>query len=268
MAFPDAPYTSREGFLRAHGITRDKPDAPCWSSLLGSGYVVCECHRSFEVTTPTGIMDVLVCSRGMDPPASAEFLDMGSRTVLYGALRGAPKLLLDVPTDVTVNPENAEPGGIVGKVGLRAMPSPNGVTLVDEWENDEGPWCPQAVKRASAQRGHDWPLVHRRYAAVCATGGRYVLKDGRLVKGGAVGTSGSAGAPPSTHSVAGTDASPAVGDGETSPSVAAARALLRLHVTVLTVAGRVRSEPCICRDASPSLPSRSSRADVRARSRA
>lgn len=182
VSFPEGLSTSRERFLVANRITSDKPDAACWSTVPRPAFVACTCDRWFEVTTTTGTMNVLVCSRGMDPPASAEFLDMGSRSILYAAVGSTLKVLIDVPTHVTVNPENAEPGEIVGKVGLRPMPSPNGVTLVDEWENDDGPWCPQAVKRAAAQRGHDWPLVRRRFAAVCATAGRYVLKDGRLVK--------------------------------------------------------------------------------------
>lgn len=182
-AFPEATATSREEFLLAHSVVKDKPDVACWQTLLKSTHVVCECRQTLATATSTGTVDVLVCDRPIEPPSSAVSLGYGHRTILYAAEDGALKLLLDTPTRATVDHETAD-GSVVGSVALHPIASPNGITFVDVYETDDGPWCPQAVKRAAAQRGGDWPLVHQRYAAVCAAAGRYVLKNGRLVKGG------------------------------------------------------------------------------------
>jgi hypothetical protein len=180
VVFPEEPRTSREAFLAAHGVAKDKPDAACWTR----GTQRCMCGATFTLTTGSSTTDVLVCVRAVEPPGSAVLPGIGRRSVFYAADKGALKVLLDVPTHATFDPENRE-GGVVGSVGLRAVAKPNGLDLVDEFETDEGPWCPEAVKRAAAQKGQDWALVHRNYATVCAAAGHYVLDSGgRLVRGG------------------------------------------------------------------------------------
>ena len=179
VSAPDITATSREAFLAAHGVAADKPDAACWSS----GIPVCDCARTLAVTTPAGTSDLLVCTRPVEPPSAALLLGMGRRSILYAVHNGVMSPVLDVPTRATFDPENGE-GHLVGSVSLRVVASPSGISLVDEYETDEGPWCPQAVKRAAAKKGKDWPFVQRAYAAVCAAAGRYVLARGRLVRGG------------------------------------------------------------------------------------
>jgi len=179
VRFAEEPHTSREEFLRAHGIASSKPDASCWTH----GTDDCSCDRAIAIETADGPKDALVCNRTVELSRSGVLFPFVGRSVLYVADKGAMKIVLDVPTRGTVESEDSR-GETVGNVELRAVPSPGGVTFVDIWENDAGPWCAQAVARAAAQPGQEWLPLRRWYAAVCGTAGRYLLKNGRLVKGG------------------------------------------------------------------------------------
>jgi hypothetical protein len=178
VKLPDSSTpTTRDAFLRAHGVTSVRPDTTCFAH----GIMICDCDRFITVTTTT--TDILVCEKCPEPP-SAVLLGYGTRTVLYAVEHGTPKVLLDVPTRATFAPELSD-GDLVGNVELYVVPSADGVTLVDLYETDSGPWCPQAVANAATRKGPDWALLRRTYAATCASAGRYILKNGRLVKGSA-----------------------------------------------------------------------------------
>jgi hypothetical protein len=179
IVLPDGPRTTREGFLRAHGVASAPPDISCWSDHADQ----CSCESTITIDTANGAMDVLVCKRTVEIPRSGVLFSFVERSVLYSVELRAMKLLLDVPTRATVDAEYG-PGEEVGSVRVSAVASPGGVSFVDRWATDEGPWCPQAVARAAKHRGQDWVPLKRWYAAVCATAGRYVLQNGRLVKGG------------------------------------------------------------------------------------
>jgi hypothetical protein len=186
VKLPDSSTpTTRDAFLQAHGVKRDRPDATCFFD----GIMICECDRSIAVQTQTTTIDVLVCEKFPDPPPEAVLSGHDTRTVLYTVDHGAPKVLLDVPTRGTFEPELSD-GNLVGNVELLVIPSADGVTLVDIYETDSGPWCPQAIARAGTQKGREWAVLRRTYAATCASAGRYILKNGRLVKTAAGTASG------------------------------------------------------------------------------
>jgi hypothetical protein len=192
VRFPEYTTTTREAFLRAHGVTNDRPDTACF--LSGIPDCLCDCTRSFAVTTTTTKLDVLVCTK-QESPHAVDLVEGGTRTVLYAVDKGAPKVLLSVVTRATFSPE-VRAGGLVGNVELHVTPSADGVTLVDAYEIDSGPWCPHAVAKAATQDGPDWAALRRHYAAVCSSAGRYILKDGRLVKTASAPTTGAPTVPP------------------------------------------------------------------------
>ena len=183
LLFADGPATTREDFLRAHGVKTAKPDAVCWSQ----GLEHCACGQTLVVETAAGPLDVLVCERIVEGPWEPPLLVV-KRSVLYTVEKGASRILLDVPTEATVEAEDGPTGKEVASVALHATASGGGLTFVDVWTTDAGPWCPQSVANAAAQHGSGWAPIQRWYTAVCATAGRYSFKNGRLVKDAAAPT--------------------------------------------------------------------------------